>query len=223
MATDDLPLRVSARIAGSEGHSSWWCRIIRVAQVRLVPSHQLGITEEFHTIADCIATGCLLAGLRGWLWTRKSYRRWISSWRFGLAPAVIVLVFALNVHPTVKWLIGIPLFNLSVAVCIDHWTRFPNTDPVGRLLNSEANSLSSVYSATLCISGNSPSLITAPIARGTRFHTISMGAFLWQRSRTTRLKGHCLALRYKSGAGAAAGSAAVGPQPSESESSQALQ
>ena len=32
-------------------------------------------------------------------------------------------------------MIGIPLFNLAVALSIDRWTRFPNVDVVGKCLN----------------------------------------------------------------------------------------
>ena len=95
----------------------------------------MGITEEFHTIADCIATGCLLAGLARWFWSHERYRRFISSGQFWLVPCLLVLALALAIHPRVKWLIGIPLFNLAVALSIDRWTRFPNVDVVGKCLN----------------------------------------------------------------------------------------
>jgi len=109
--------------------------VIRVAQFYLWHSHRLGITEEFQTIADCIATGCLLAGYQDWLWAQDSYRRFLTSWKFWLAPCLIVLTIIISVHPRVKWLIGIPIFNLAVAVCIDRWTRFPDADPFAVILN----------------------------------------------------------------------------------------
>jgi peptidoglycan/LPS O-acetylase OafA/YrhL len=108
---------------------------LRVAQFHLFPSHRMGIDEEFHTIGDCIATGCLLAGLQGWLWSQDRYRRFVSSWQFWLAPALIVVAMVISVHPQVKWLVGIPLFNLMVAVCIDRWTRFPQADAFAAFLN----------------------------------------------------------------------------------------
>jgi peptidoglycan/LPS O-acetylase OafA/YrhL len=109
--------------------------LIRVAQFRFLPSQRLGITEEFHTIADCMATGCLLAGLQGWLWSQERYRRFISSWQFWLAPLVAVAALMISIHPRVKWLVGIPMFDLAVALCIDRWTRLPQQDPIARALN----------------------------------------------------------------------------------------
>jgi peptidoglycan/LPS O-acetylase OafA/YrhL len=109
--------------------------LVRVAQFYLVPSHRAGICEEFHTILDCIATGCLLAGTRDWLWTRNAYRHFLTSWQFWLAPAAMVAAVMLGVHPMIKWTIGIPIFNLGAAACIDRWTRLPQTDPFARMLN----------------------------------------------------------------------------------------
>lgn len=108
---------------------------IRIAQLHLWPSHRLGITEEFHTIADCIAAGCLLAGLRDWLWTHERYRRFITSWQFWLAPLAAAIGVFTGIHPSLKWLVGIPLFNIAIALCIDRWTRFPDSDAIGKLLN----------------------------------------------------------------------------------------
>jgi len=109
--------------------------VVRVAQFFLWPSHRLGITEEFHTIADCIATGCLLAGCQDWLWQRASYRRFLTSWTFWLAPCAIALTIIFGHHPMVRWLILIPIFNLGIALCIDRWTRFPDADAFAVFLN----------------------------------------------------------------------------------------
>jgi peptidoglycan/LPS O-acetylase OafA/YrhL len=108
---------------------------IRLAQFRFWPSHRLGITEEFHTIADCIATGCVLAGLQGWLWSYDRYRRFIGSWQFWLAPLAAMVAVVAGLHPRVKWLVGIPIFNISVALCIDRWTRLSDADPIAKALN----------------------------------------------------------------------------------------
>jgi len=109
--------------------------LMRVAQFYLVPWDRAGIGMEIHNIGDCIATGCLLAGLRDWLWSQERYRRWLTSPKFWLLPVVIGITFVMDVHPRVKWLVGIPAFNVAVALCIDRWTRFPDRDPVGRFLN----------------------------------------------------------------------------------------
>jgi len=109
--------------------------LIRIVQPHVWPSHRLGITEEFHTIADCIAVGCLLAGLRDWLWSHEQYRRFITSWQFWLAPLAAAAGVFSGIHPSLKWLVGIPVFNIAIAVCIDRWTRFPNADVIGKVLN----------------------------------------------------------------------------------------
>ena len=109
--------------------------LVRLGQFHFLPSYRLGICEEFHTIADCIATGCLLAGCRDWLWENESYRRFLSSWKFWLAPLTALAGIVMGLHPRLNWLIGIPLFNVAIAVCIDRWTRFPAADYFAALLN----------------------------------------------------------------------------------------
>jgi len=174
--------------------------IIRIAQAKLLPSHRLGITEEFHTIADCIATGCLLAGLRGWLWAQERYRQWISSWRFWLVPALTALAVVLYAHPEVKWLIGIPLFNLSVAVCIDRWTRFPDADWVGKILNWKPLAFVGVLSYSLYL-WQQPFFDHSAHHFWNRFPANVLGAFLLALISYFAIEKPFLALRYKSRAG----------------------
>jgi peptidoglycan/LPS O-acetylase OafA/YrhL len=109
--------------------------LVRVAQFRLWPSHQYGIGHEFHTIADCIAVGCLLAGCQDWLWEQESYRKFLTSWTFWLAPCAIAITLMFDGQLVVKWLIMIPIFNIAMALCIDRWTRIPDADPVAVFLN----------------------------------------------------------------------------------------
>ena len=194
--------------------------LIRVAQARLIPSHQLGITEEFHTIADCIATGCLLAGLRAWLWGQERYRRWLSSWQFWLAPGLTVLAFALYVHPEVKWLIGIPLFNVSVAVCIDRWTRFPNADPVGRLLNWRPLAFIGILSYSLYL-WQQPFFDHRAHHWWNAFPWNVMGAFVLASISYSAIEKPFLALRYKPRAAEGLGAPALEPMPSQAGSSEA--
>jgi peptidoglycan/LPS O-acetylase OafA/YrhL len=122
---------------------------VRIAQSHYFPAQRLGIMEEFHTIADCIATGCLLAGLRGWMWEHAGYRRFLSSWMFWLAPATIFATVALNRFTLFKWLIAIPLFNFSIAICIDRWTRFAHEDYFARFLNLKPVAFVGVLSYSL--------------------------------------------------------------------------
>jgi peptidoglycan/LPS O-acetylase OafA/YrhL len=108
---------------------------IRAAQMALWPSHQSGIGHEFHTIADCIAVGCVLAGCRDWLWEHKGYRDFLTSWKFWFVPCVIATTFVFEDQPYIKWLVMVPIFNVAMALCIDRWTRIPDADPVAWFLN----------------------------------------------------------------------------------------
>ena len=108
---------------------------IRVAQFYLLPWARAGITEGIHGIGDCLATGCLLAGIRDWLWGFDIYRRFLSSWTFWLVVPVFVLTLIVYPHPRLQWVLGIPAFNVAVALCIDRWTRLPKADVVGAFLN----------------------------------------------------------------------------------------
>ena len=62
------------------------CPFIRMAEFALLPAARMGVGERFETLADIIATGCLLAGARDWLSTQKWYMRLLSSRLFFLVP-----------------------------------------------------------------------------------------------------------------------------------------
>lgn len=109
--------------------------VIRLAQFVLWPSHRAGIGREFHTIADCIAMGCLLAGCQDWLWEKESYRKFLTSWMFWLAPCAVAITLAFGYDGVLKWLVLVPVFNLGIALCIDRWTRIPDADPIAMFLN----------------------------------------------------------------------------------------
>jgi peptidoglycan/LPS O-acetylase OafA/YrhL len=98
------------------------------------PAQVAGINWHFETVCDSLATGCLLAGCRDWLWRRPAYARWLGSWALAV---VLVGVFATNwlvtVRPRVGYLLGQSAMNVGIALCIDRCMRF-HTGPVGRLL-----------------------------------------------------------------------------------------
>jgi len=170
---------------------------IRIAEFRFIPSHRLGITEEFHTIADCIATGCLLAGIQSWLWSKERYRRFISSGQFWLAPLMAVGAVIAGVHPSVKWLVGIPVFNISVGLCLDRWTRFPDADLIAKILNWKPLAFVGVLSYSLYL-WQQPFLNPVGHHLWTRF-PINVGlAFLMALASYHLIERPFLALRYKS-------------------------
>jgi peptidoglycan/LPS O-acetylase OafA/YrhL len=90
----------------------------------------------FEGVADALATGCLLAYARPWLWDRRPYRRVLESRAMSLwLVAIIAIAFA-----NVRWgffgaIVGISLLNISIAVFMDWCLRFPD-GWIGRFLNA---------------------------------------------------------------------------------------
>ena len=94
------------------------------------------VGESFQTIADAVAAGCLLAGLRPWLHQRPLYRRLVdsrASWLVLLGTAVTYLAFARFFR--VELTVGPTALDLGIALCIDYCLRHP-AGKVGRVLNS---------------------------------------------------------------------------------------
>lgn len=94
------------------------------------------VGESFQTIADAVAAGCLLAGLRPWLHEQPLYRRLLdsrASWLVLLGTIVTYLAFASFFR--VELTVGPTVLNLEIALCIDYCLRHP-AGKVGRVLNS---------------------------------------------------------------------------------------
>src|SRR6202041_2487881 len=92
--------------------------------------------RAFETVADALATGCLLAGAQAWLASQPAYNQFLRSVAFYCVPLVIILdsVF-LTPHPRATYGAGITILNVGIALCIDRWVRHPE-DVVGTVLNS---------------------------------------------------------------------------------------
>jgi peptidoglycan/LPS O-acetylase OafA/YrhL len=91
---------------------------------------------SFECVADALATGCLLAYARPWLWNQARYRRVLERGTMELWPMVI-LAFAVA---SARWehfgsIVGLSLLNVAIAVWIDWCLRFPGSR-VGRILNA---------------------------------------------------------------------------------------
>ena len=90
----------------------------------------------FEGVADALATGCLLAYSRSWLWDRPLYRRMLQSKTMYLCPVIIAAVAAANVRSELFGAIaGISLLNIMIAVFMDWCLRDPDT-VIGRVLNA---------------------------------------------------------------------------------------
>ncbi len=93
------------------------------------------IGSSFHTVADAIAVGCVLAGLRSRLEASSRYMRLLGSplVAFGLV-AIVLFSTTTERWPSVDFVM-LPLSNVAIALII-HWALRHHLSPVGRLLNA---------------------------------------------------------------------------------------
>lgn len=116
------------------------CPLARVVIVLFIKSWINGIGMHFETVADALATGCLLAGANEWLKSNLMYRRFTASRWFALVPFIVLATqFALSNQ--IKYyflayiLIGQTVMNIGIAMCID-WSINNNSGKIGKILNS---------------------------------------------------------------------------------------
>jgi peptidoglycan/LPS O-acetylase OafA/YrhL len=107
--------------------------LLRVILLKFAPTFRVGIGETFPTVADAIATGCLLACYRERFATS---RRWLTHLQgpWGWALPVAGLVAAFSPWTTLGFLAGQTISNIGIAVLIERLVRFP-TAGVARLFN----------------------------------------------------------------------------------------
>jgi peptidoglycan/LPS O-acetylase OafA/YrhL len=98
------------------------------------PSLRPGIGETFPSVADALATGCVLAGLRPWLARSPRWHSFLTSPVFWLTP-LAVMAAARNPSARLDWLIGETVMNVGIAVIIEKAIRVPD-DLLGRILNA---------------------------------------------------------------------------------------
>lgn len=121
-------------------------RGMRVAAVLLIaaPLIRLGewyggahniVGNSFETVADALATGCLLACSRSTLWNNARYRALLASRWFLIVPAIALALTFLD-RPRIQFAIGITLSNLCIAATID-WCVRNSQSRIGRVLNAQ--------------------------------------------------------------------------------------
>ena len=111
--------------------------LIRLAMwLSLPPLPPAAYTRQFQSVADSLATGCLLALSYNWLTGWSWYLKLLSSrWFLGLAAAGILSALLLfKIDNYAYYIAGQTLVNLVIGVCVDRSVRFPDTH-FGRLLN----------------------------------------------------------------------------------------
>jgi peptidoglycan/LPS O-acetylase OafA/YrhL len=106
--------------------------VLRVG-LGFLPAFRPGIGETFPTVADSLATGCLLAGLGPRLARSPRWRDLVEK-RWWLA-VIAIIVFARNPFTKISWMFGETILNVSIAVVIAHVIQRPD-DRFGRLLNT---------------------------------------------------------------------------------------
>jgi peptidoglycan/LPS O-acetylase OafA/YrhL len=89
------------------------------------PAAGAGIGHTFGTVADSIAAGCVLTGMRERFWQSARYRMRLASRWFALVPLAILATGVVETKPRLAFTIGAVIVNLGVALCIDRCLRFP--------------------------------------------------------------------------------------------------
>jgi len=111
------------------------CPFIRVAEWELFRSAGAGVGMRFETVADSIATGCLLAASRVHLHATPLYRRALASRWFIAVPVLAILANLTHDHPLVSFGLGMTAANIAIALCID-WAVTNHDGRIGRVLNA---------------------------------------------------------------------------------------
>jgi len=110
------------------------CPILRLVEWESLRLHADGIGERFETVADAMAIGCVLAGLRPYLHQYTRYRRFLGSALFLAIPLVGLAGNLTHDHPLVHFGIGMTVANIAVALGLDWCVTFSD-GRVGRVLN----------------------------------------------------------------------------------------
>ena len=112
------------------------CPLVRVVLMTMYPGRHAWMGELFPTVADSLATGCLLAGFRDQLIQRSWYMTLLASRWFNVLP---ICACGLNLFPggRLRVLLLETVLNVCIAITIDRNVRMPMTIS-GRFLNGSA-------------------------------------------------------------------------------------
>ena len=109
--------------------------LVRIATWRYFPEWMPGIKWQFQTVCDSLATGCLLAGLQGWLARQKQLDKMMASNTLLLLPVLAGLMnIVISGRPRLSCLAGQSFMNVCIAIFIHHCMRHPG-QWAGRCLN----------------------------------------------------------------------------------------
>jgi peptidoglycan/LPS O-acetylase OafA/YrhL len=109
--------------------------VARLAMFVYEPGWRPAIGESFPTIADAIATGCLVAGCTPLLMSRTWFRRLVTTNWFYCVPA---LAFLLNMKRGGRISLSVleTVINISLALCVVRFTTITQ-GMVSKVLNSK--------------------------------------------------------------------------------------
>lgn len=108
--------------------------LIRVGIWEAFSSISDGIGQRFETVADSIAAGCLLAGVRDRLHEQEWYRRLLASKAVAVALLMVMAGNGLHDHPLPHFFLGYTLMNVGIVFCLD-WCLSNHSGAIGRFLN----------------------------------------------------------------------------------------
>ncbi len=109
--------------------------VLRVLLWTLAPGYRDYMDQSFETVADALATGCLLARVRQRLGSIAAYQRLMTSRAFVLVPIVVFLVNGRDTHPIAFMFLGQTIMNVGIALILD-WSLRHDDGHVGRVLES---------------------------------------------------------------------------------------
>ena len=122
-----LLLGVRGAIAGAAAYMVI-APVVRVLTWQLHPEQLAGVGETFQTVADAIATGCVLATARSWLGQKPAFlalQR--SSWTLVFLALIILVANHFQGSITISFPVGETAMNVSIALCIDWCLRNPSS------------------------------------------------------------------------------------------------
>jgi peptidoglycan/LPS O-acetylase OafA/YrhL len=100
--------------------------LLRLTYWFFVPQLHDVMDRRFETVADALATGCVLAGAQSWLSLKTRYNQFLRSAVFYFVPLLVFFdSIYLSPHPRATYGIGITILNIGIALCIDRWVRYP--------------------------------------------------------------------------------------------------
>ena len=140
------------------------CPIIRVLLWHFYRLPDIG--HRFETVADAIATGCLLAGTREWLHRQQLYKTILGSKFLFALPIFVLAALILDPHPMTYFAVSPTVMNLSIALFLDFSITY-HRGVVGGILNSRPFvflgliSYSTYLWQQVFLNRNSASVITA--------------------------------------------------------------